>query len=58
MEREYEDNVRAALGSLFDIVGELAQAVANGDKPDREWLEVMHSTLDSHRKDFNFDTRG
>lgn len=48
---ERERVLLRAVASLLDVVQELSQGLAAGQRPDTDWADVVVSSFDSHRRE-------
>lgn len=46
-----EDVTTRAVRSLLDVVEELAQGLAAGQTPERDWAQIVTDTFDRHRRE-------
>jgi hypothetical protein len=45
-----------AIMSVLDVVEELAQGLAHGQKPDGSWAEIVSDTFEKHRRELRGET--
>jgi hypothetical protein len=53
-EAEYKA-LREAVGSLLDVVEELAVAAECGQKPEQAWVDLVRATVLQHRRELGFE---